>query len=284
MAITTTSTISMNSNNTPQLDMSNGGQQGLMVNPLFWATSSNYIRQKVMAVLISAPGLMQYMPNASYQMQALKQLIEVMPQKIDGLKQSLEWEYDGVPIGHSGLKLESPLKASREQSTPTFSWAEKYGQAITKYWTEFGRQLILDPDLQVPGIVAEPAYISAGSPAILASQQSFTVLYFEPDLTMTKITNAWLISNHMPKTAGPIEGSREMGAGSELTTVDIEFTGVQQVGQQIDQMAKNYLNTLQLNGLRPLDLAGMANGIASNVASLQGLASEITAAVLPPTA
>lgn len=266
---------------TPVLNVAEGGQQGIMTNPFYWSSSSNYVRQKLLCVLISSPELMKYLPESKQQVAALKSLMELMPQKVDGLKSTLTWEYDGPAVGNAGEKFVSALKGTREVSAPTYSWAEKYGQAIARFWTELGRCIILDPDLQVPGIVAEAAYIAANSPPILPEQQAIIMLFIEPDLTMTNVGNAWLCTNMMPLTGGEIIGSREIGGGAELTTVDIEFTAFTQTGKAVWALAKNYLNSLKLTDLRPLELQPFADGISPTVDAAQlGLAREVTEAVM----
>lgn len=265
---------------TPKVDLSLGGQNGLMQSPYQWTSSAGYVRQKIIAILISAPLLMDFIDNPAIQISALKSLIELMPNKIDGLQSTVTWDYDGPLVGHAGEKFVSPLKAARAVSAPVFEWSDKYGQAVTKFWTEYGRLLILDPDLGVPGIVAAPGYISGGSPPILPEMQTMTVLYIEPDPTMTNVTNAWLSTNMMPLTGGEIVGRREMGGAGEVPTISVEFTALTLIGKAVNTLAKNYLASLSLQDLRPLELNAYAPGVDANVdAAAQGLATEI----IPPT-
>ena len=267
---------------TPTLDLAQGGQQGVMQNPFQWTSSAAYVRQKVIAILITAPEMMQYMENPQNQIAALKSLIELMPQKIDGLSSGLAWDYDGPLVGNAGEKFVAPIKGSRAVSAPVFEWSDKYGMAITRFWTEYGRQLILDPDLGVPGIVSSPAYLAANSPAILPESQAMTVLFIEPDMTMTNVTNAWLVTNMMPMTGGEIIGKREMGMSGEVPPVTIEFTALTMIGKAVVILAQNYLNGLKLTDLRPLELAGFTARISPDVEAVAlGVADAISGAVLP---
>lgn len=272
-------------NRTPIVDITTGGQNGILQSPFQWTSNAPYVRQKIIAVLITAPYLMQYMDAPDFQLAALKSLIELMAIKIDGLQSTVSWDYDGPVVGHAGESFKSVIKAMRTPSAPSHEWPDKYGMAVTRYWTEYGRQIISDPDLQVPGIVASPAYINAGSPPILPDQQTMTVLYIEPDVTLTQVTNAWLCTNMQPLSGGEIIGKREMGGSNETPTVTIEFTALTQIGKAVNILANQYLATLNLTDLRPLELSPYANGIDPNVqAAAAGIAESVSASVLPPSA
>ena len=147
-------------------------------------------------------------------------------------------------------------------------------------------KLIMNPDTQKPGIISSPTYIAAGSPTILPIDQSFIMLYFEPDLTMTRIVNAWLCANMQPKSAGEIVGRRETANSAEAAvTVDIEFTSWTMIGAEVVTLAQNYLNSMKLTDFRPLELKPFTSVIDPNVtAQALGLAAELTAAVTAPAA
>ena len=267
---------------TPQLNLSEGGQQGAMSSPHQWVSGADYVRQKIIAVLISAPAAMRYLPESKDQIAILKSLIEVMPLTIEGLNSSIAWEFSETPVGNAGEMMESVINSTRERSIPSFTWSDKHGMAIPKYFTELGRQLLMYPDLDVPGIVANQAYIEDGSPPLLPEQQSMTVLFIEPDTTMVNVTNSWLVTNMMPKSGGEIIGKREIAGANEVPTVSIEFTGLTMTGRSVTSMAKSYLNSLKLLDLRPLDLKPYAEEISPDVLNAaEGFASKITDSVNP---
>ena len=285
----------------PMLNLSEGGQNGFMTDPLHFVSSAPYVRQKLFAVLIAEPRAYEYLDghNGITKEQyraALKSLIELMPKSIDGLKSTTTWEFDGAVVGNSGEKLESVTKTAREVSTPTFIWDEKIGFAITKFWHEHGRLLQGDAELQVPGIVALGPYVDAKSPALTPDMVGFTVLFVEADNTLTSVVKAWLVSNMQPKTAGDWEGKREMAGSNDISEVNIEFTALTQIGKAVDIMAHNWLTkTLTIQNLRPLEqhaqgLPGGAGGLADTVEitdvtanlsadTMYGLAAEVKASV-----
>jgi hypothetical protein len=266
----------------PALDLAEGGQNGILQSPFQWTSNANYVRSnKLLAVLVQAPGLIKYMNNPEGQLASLKSLIQLLPQSIDGLNSSVTWEYDGPAVGHAGEKFEAAVKATRATSAPNFTWNEKYGQAITRFWTEYGLQIILDPDLGTPGIVSSPAYIAANSPAILPELQAMTVLFIDHDITMTNVVNSWLCTNMMPRSAGEIVGKREMGSSGEIVQVSVEFTAFTLVGKAVNSLAKNYLNSLKLTDMRPLELKPYFEAISPDVSNVDiGLAEQLSSAVL----
>lgn len=272
---------------TPQLNTGaaqygGGGQNGFLHSPFQWTNAAPYVRQPLRAVLVNAPLLMQFMNDAQLQLDTLKTLIELRAQKIDGLQSSVTWDYDGPVITNAGEKMEAVIKASRAVSTPTFEWTVSYGMAEIRYWHDYGRYIIMDPDLQFPGIVALQRYIDAGSPPVLPEAQSMTVLFFEPDQTMTNITNAWLCTNMQPRSAGDIVGRMERGGSSEITTLSIEFTALTMTGEGVYRLAKAYLDTLKLQDLRPLDLKPFYPGINPDVEHAGStLAAQVTESVIP---
>jgi hypothetical protein len=261
-----------------------GAQNGLLLQPNQWAAMTNYVRQPILSFLISPPALLRYLPNPTFQLAALKSMIEVQPQKIDGLKSSVTWDFDGPAVGHSGEKMESVIKANREVSAPNFEWTEKVNQTFTRYWTNYGQELLMHPDTQRPGIISAPAYLNAGSPIILAPDQGFVALFIEPDNTLTRVVNAWLCSNMQPRSGGEIVGRRETGGGAEVISVPIEFTAWTMNNEPVVDLATRILDGLRLQDLRPVSVKPFENAIDPYVRdTAEGLARQLTEAVVSRT-
>ena len=265
---------------TRTLNLAEGGQNGALTAPHQWMSSAAYVRQPLIAVLVAAPGLMEYADDKAAQVASLKSLIELMPQSIEGLNATVTWEFAETKVGEAGEMLESVINSTRERSVPSFTWPEKYGLAVARYWKKFGEDYLSHPDLGRPAIISNQAYIDAGSPPILPSMQSFSVLFFEPDETMTSITNAWLSTNMMPKTSGEIIGRKTVGEAGEVPEQAIEFTALSMVGDAVDRQAKLYLDSLNVSDLRPAQLKPFTTEIASDVtAAEEGYASKVSSVV-----
>lgn len=264
------------------LSLTEGGQQGELPVPHQWVSAAAYARQKVRCVLVQAPGAMQYMPNANECIASLKCLVELLPQTIEGLNAGQTWGYAQNPVGNSGGQMDTPISAVIERTVPAFTWYERYGKAIHNFWKAYGNLLIMDPHLSYPGISAVQAFIDASSPEMLPNMRSFTCLFFEPDETMTRITDAWLVCNMMPQTAGENIAKREMAGASEVPSISITFTGLEMQGQAVIDLAATYLKSLKVADARPFDLKPFYDKVQDEVTSAkQGLAASLSESVNP---
>lgn len=280
----------MNAGRSPMLKLEEGGQQGALLQHHLWTSSAAYVKEDVIAVLLAAPAAMKFLPNSNLLVAKLKSLIEVLPVSLEGLDSSITWEFDETTVGNAGEKFEAVIGSARARSTPSFTWDEKEGQAITRFWTELGRLLLIDPDTKKPGIIEVAEYRSSngGKPIMLPEDRSFTVLFIEPNSTMTYSVNSWLLSNMMPKSGGDIKGGRKMGEKLELVPVTIEFTNLGMPGKEVTKLANAWLDSLNLADMRPLDMLPMtdalegigADGISADVAAAsEGFASNLSSSV-----
>ena len=271
----------------PIVDMTRGGQNGFMPQPIQWNSRTNYVKQQLRAFLVTPPALFQYATDPQNEIAVLKAMIELLPLKVDGLTQTLSIEHGAsTPMGNGGEVLESATGASRSPSKPSYGYGlEILGQSITRYWDEFARLYIMDPQLMTPGIVQNANYINAGSPVITAADQSFTVIYIEPDMTLARPLKVWLSANHQPTgDIGALTGVAERG--SSLPTEDItqQFTAYSQFGQGPLMFAAAILTGLKLQDLRPYELVPIIQEIDPSVSATQtGIADVITPSVMPPS-
>jgi hypothetical protein len=254
-------------NRTIPLNLAEGGQNGAMLAPHQWVSSAGYQKQKIIPVLLSIPEAMRYMDNWETNVATLKALMEVTAISIDGLNSTVEYEFADTPVGNAGEVFHTVTKASRQPSAPSYRWSERYGSSIQRFWTEYARLLMQDPDLGVPGIVASAAYRAGGSKPLLPHMQSMVMLFIEPDETLTNVTHAWMCANMMPKQVGEVTGKREMNAANEVPEVSIEFTATTMIGKEVINQARNYLKSLSLENLRPTELKPFVTGISQDVSA-----------------
>lgn len=258
-------THSITAGRTRSLNATQGGQQGAMSDPRNWMSSATYVRQKLIPVLIEAPGFMQYMDDGEDRIRILKALIELMATSITGLNSTLEVSYGEHRVSNAGEFHETPVQVARARSVPAFVWPEKEGMTIYNFWNDYIIDLIADPETMHPGLVSKAAYQQANYPEFLPHQIAFTVLFIEPSRDLKRVTNAWLCSNMMPKTSGTNEGSRVVGEANEVVEQTIEFTATTQVGTKVVELAQNYLNSLTHAGFRPAALPAAYDKVSSSV-------------------
>lgn len=252
------------------LDFSVGGQFGVMPDNVNWESSAAYVKQNVIPFLISAPKLIQYLPNSATVYAMLKGLVETMPSTIEGLNATPEWSYSENPVGNSGSMFHTPTGSKITPSEPVHQYYERKGNSIFRFLNELQRLFVMDPYLQKPGIISFPKYIQAGAPAILPADQSMTVLYVEPDETMTRVINAYLICNMMVKSGLEMtSGKKSGGEENEVPQLSITYTGYQLFNTSgVTLLANTILDTISKPDLRPIDLQPFMNKIAEEVSAV----------------
>ena len=224
------------------------GQQGISTNIAGYASNTAHMRKNIIAVLHEAPTGFQYLPNPEKWVAALKAMIELHSNSIEGLNATITTEYGEEIMGSAGEVMETESNATRERSIPVHTLTEKYGIPFNTLLTVWSTMLILDPDTNYPLIFSSGVDLP---PEVLADFNSMTVLYFEPDATGTKVIRAWLCANMKPKTAGEVVGSRDLSTGAEITQYNIEFTAFTQVGAGVIALAQSYLDSMNATGVNP---------------------------------
>lgn len=271
----------------PVIDVRRGGQNGFLGAPFQWPSNGLYVQQQLRAFLVAPPKFFQYAEDPQKEVDILKAMIELFPIKIEGLDSTVTIEHNAsTPFGAAGEVIETATNATRAASKPSYSYGpDKLNQTFARYWTEFSRMYIMDPDLKVPAIVQSPRYIQAGSPVWTNEDQSFTVIYIETDGTLTNPLKVWLTANHQPTGDMPeLKGYREVGASLNTVDIQIQFTGVTQTGIAPMIMAKAILDTINLTDLRPLELGAITSTIDSYVRSSQiGAITNITPSTVAPS-
>lgn len=234
----------------PMVDLSQkeSGQQGFRPDLRGYASNSAHVKRNLIAVLVEAPTGFQDLPGSDRWVATLKSLIELHSKTIEGLTSTLTAEFVENPVGGAGEMQEDISNVTRARSTPTHVWTEKYGKPINAFLEGWITSLIMDPATKVPNVVTQAG---VDVEDLLPDYTGCTVLYFEPDPTMTKITRAWLCTNMMPKTAGEVTGSRDLTTGGESLDYNVEFTALTQEGFGVNKMAQEYLDNLNRTGVNP---------------------------------
>lgn len=250
------------------MNLAKGGQNGAMMAPHEFVSSAAYAKQKVIPVVLRVPDAMQYLPNKDDWIRTLVELMTTQMTRIEGLNQTVEREFDTKQIGNAGEELETLIAARRQRSAPSYTWYGRYNDSITRFFMELNRLILRDPDTQCPGILALDSYRAAGSPAFLPNMQGMTMLFIEPNNEMTEPVHAVMLTNMMAKTDGIVEMRYETHYTAEVPETNIEFTNTAMPpSATVWNQARNYLNSLRLENLRPTDSKPFVDGIGANVAA-----------------
>lgn len=237
-----------NANGVVDITKMQAGQNGYQPQLDGYINNTAYVRKNINAVLVEAPTGFEFLPEPELWRAALKNMVELFPNTIEGLTSTLTVESVEEAVGGAGEIQETPSNVTRERSNPSFGLTEKYGRPFNKLLNGWITNLIMDPNTKVPNIMANNDNVPRD---ILPDFYSMTVLFFEADPTGTRVVKAWLTTNMYPRTDGETIGSRDLTAGGETSNYSIEFGGITQVGAGVDKFAQRYLDEMLREGVNP---------------------------------
>ena len=232
----------------PVLDLRYGGMNGFAPDLKQWVSNAAYIRKNLIPILVEAPRAFRLMPDSALWIGALRALIELHPTTIDGLNMGLDVEVVDHAVGGGGQRQDEFVNVTEQRSNPTFTWTEKYGMPITRFIRNWITYCMMEPNSKVAGITT---LTGARPQDMLPDMYTMTVAFIEPDPHHNKVMKSWLVTNMFPRRTGDIIGRREMQAGSELTTLNIEFGGIAQMGLGVDAFCQSLLDSIDITGASP---------------------------------
>jgi hypothetical protein len=232
----------------PVVDLRNGGQNGPMPDIGAYVSSSAYVRRNLIALLIEAPRGFQDLEDPATYIETLKALVELHPKSIEGLQSTLTVDFVENAVGGAGEMQEDIANVTRARSNPTFVWGEKYGKPVSQFLRSWITDIIMDPATKYPTVISRGIRKPQD---LLPDYTGMTVLFFEPDPTHSKVMEAWLCTNMMPKTSGDITGRRDLTQAGESIDYSVEFTALTQQGVGVKQFAQRLLDSMNLSGMNP---------------------------------
>lgn len=237
-----------NGQSAPVMNLAHGNQFGYMPHYGEMVSTTPFVRQNMIPVLMTIPKGFDDLPNKDDNVNALKALMEQRALSITGINDNLTVGTDTSPFGPTEV-VEVPTGVSRDQLNPSYSWQEVEGRAISNFWYNYILMLIENPDIRAPGAIAT----AQGSTRTdrLMDYYSFTMLYIEPNINMNRAVNALLIGNMFPKSTGNREMGFDKTASHQISTVDVDFSGLTQRGYGVKDLAQNILDRMNYIGADP---------------------------------
>ena len=243
----------------PMIDFTKGGQHGWSPNLTEWISNQAYVSRPLICLLLEAPKMFRYLPDGGKMWtQSLKALFELHARSIDGLSAGLRVDTDEHAVGGGGEMQEEVVNVTRERSQPRFSFVEKYGrpiQTFIDYWIRYG---LMDPETKyallgtlVDGNSALKAEIF--DKGMTADWYSATCLFIAPDPLHKHVDKAWITTNMFPKGTGDITAKRDLTSSQEVLNLDIEFSGISQVGIGVNRFAEQILRKINIQDADPFD-------------------------------
>lgn len=213
----------------------------------YYHAATDYTRRPCIAFLLEAPNFFKDTNDPARWTGALKALIELHPRTIDGIDFTLEVEHVETPFGGSNEQMQTLAKVRRARSVPVFSWVEKLGMPVAKFWNNFIIYGMGNPESNVAGVISKGGITPAAS---YPDYNTFSVLFVEPDPTERYCLNSVLMTNMQPTGQGPeMRMSRDITATPENVTHSLTFTGIQQVGRGVDKLGQMFLDRASQVGL-----------------------------------
>lgn len=245
-------------------NIASGGQHGYAPDYTMIDANANFVRPPMIAILITPPRGFKDLPDSDAWIATLKSLIERQAIRIEGMRATLNVEWQETAIGGAGEMQQDVSNVTRERSEPSFTWNEKYGRAIKTFLQGWILNLLGDPNNKIPMVVTRGL---TNKVDVLPSYRGATVLFIEPDPTHTRVVEAYLSTNMMPNTTGPIESSRDLTAGGELNEIQVTFSAVTQYGLGVNEYAQKVLDSLNLANANPLNAPSFVDSIDADVSA-----------------
>ena len=245
----------------PMMNLANGGQLGMIPEYTEIINNTAYIRKNLVLIVVSAPTGFDYLDNPEIWRAAFRAAFELHPKVIEGFARGLEVEYVQTPVGAAGEQQDHAVDVKRAQTQLSISWDEKDGMPIYNLLEGWIMELIMDPNTKVAGVMTR-----ANRPAdLLPDVQGATMLAYEPNVQHTAPLKAWLGTNIMPKGTGENIGRREVTAAAELTSYNIQFTGVWQTGKGVLALAEKIMAAISLTGANANNRPAFVDAIDANI-------------------
>ncbi len=232
---------------TPMVDVSTIGQNGHGQNPQHWVSMTQYVRKPLIIRVLEYPRGFDDLPTPAKWKQTLKSLLETQALRVEGYNGQLNLEFQSTPFGGAGEEIETFSKTTRARSQPSWTWRERYGRSIGRFWDQIIYELFGHPETNYPNVCTR-----TNAPTdLLLDYQCFAVIAFEPDPTFRFINKAWVTVAMAPRQGSVVEGMRDLTAPGDGLDITIEFTGVSFQNAAVDALAQVFLREMKITGADP---------------------------------
>lgn len=244
------------------VDIRKGGQFGWHSDFQGINNSTPHVSNNVICRVLASPRGFNDLPNASVWHGSFKAMFELHAKQINGLNKTLQPNWAGDPWGGAGEQIEVPTGMTREVSNVSFSLNEKYGLPFTHMLEAYHRTFIQDEDTKHPGIAMLKDDISDG----LLDYYTWTMIFIEPARYLEFAQRTWLITNMGIKTSASQEAKRDKTSDQELLNIDVQMTGIAQVGYAVDALGNAILKAMKATQADPLRAPAFLNGRTADIA------------------
>jgi len=270
-------------NTLPTIDVKQGGQWGFL--PVVggiengnsiesYLHEAKYMRRDLIAVTLTVPKFMDYLPNPESWKAATKAMLDVHAKTIDGLNTSLVAEKSEADLGLSGAKFAEYIKTTRESSSVSITLEEKVGlpwETLFDVWIRYG---IGDPDTTNNTPLINRLLKDEDVPEVYSPNwKTMSAVFIEPDELMRKPVHVFLTLNMGPNGNPDILGKKDKAGSREFKTITQELGGftIPGTNRRVWALGVRVLNNLELWKKDPEDLLLPVDTVDPTLETIDGV-------------
>lgn len=226
-----------------------------------------YVSQSVIPKVISTPRFMEYMPNPEAWRAIWVSIIEEHAKSITGFNSTMTAETDELEIGMTG-EMQSAHKATKKARTVlNFEIPEKMHKAVSKF---LGLCLIYGQGDYITGKPLASNFITSLDDiggGWTPDMYSGSVMFIEPDPTRLEVVDAWLSVQFYFKGTGDRTAKKNLSAGGETVTLNIETAGITMSTDKVFEFARTLLpNIANIRALPDTDMSLPVDAVSADIA------------------
>lgn len=227
----------------PMVDVRRGGGFGYAVDYQALVNDTPHVSNNLICRVLASPRGFDLLDGdiAKSWHGGFKALFETHAVTVEGLNKTLNPSWSSVPWGGSGEEFEVPTGMTRSKSDVQFTFNEKMGLPITHMVEQYHRLFIMDEDTKHPMIAMSGKPIVDG----LADFYTWTMIFIEPDRYLQYVRRAWIVANMGIKTSPQNEGKRDKNSDQSTLSIDLQMSGISQVGYAVDAVARKILGEIR---------------------------------------
>lgn len=248
------------------------GQNGRAIRPEEYANSARYIKGNMVPMLLLPPELMRYSETYEADLFFLKQLVETWPKRVSGFNNTLNAQGAESEESSNATRF-TPGFAERDQPSVELAIDELYGRSICRGLEKMIYGLIGDEHHKgFPHYMKTRAYEEEDPDTRVRPHEAaktFAMLGYEMDPGGREITNAMMVVNLFPRTAGTSEMEKNVRYSPDGLEYTIPLGGIGLTNRAVTELCKDIIAEFRHIDVTVNTMAAFHNEIAPDVRKIQ---------------
>lgn len=245
------------------LDLRYGGQMGWAPDFTTYVNNHPFVTRPLICLMLEEPKGFQLFPNSDRWIGSLRSMIETKPLRIEGLRNQWEVETASVNFGGGGQEQEVFTDVKESKPDISFTWTELDGMPIYRMHKAWINYLMMNPHTKYAMNNTIPG---AELSDLLPDQYAMTCAFIEPDPNHRYVNQAWIVTNMFPKGTGDNSAKRDKTSAMEVREVTINYTGLSQQGDGVNEFAQMLLDRISIAHADPEKRRSFIREISARVA------------------